>query len=480
MNRLDELIVKCGDAPLSDAERRELNELLTAPEARARLVKEFQFDVLACETLRQQSAEAAAHTSADAFSTIELKQPAIGTREFRWPELIPSFFRGFALRAAFGIAVVAFVSWLVLRPDPIAMVLSANSRGVTVERRSEMLPQVAGGLVIKAGDKLFVSEGGAAELTNHSQTIVAEFTGPAVLVLRSPTEFYIERGGISFAASGQIPLRVQAGSTVAISDNGAFRISVEAHAVRLEVESGEVAWQRLDDGRELTVAGGYLAIASADHPFAAEPLVPQPWLVQDVGEVTEQVTARFEGDTVRMASGGRGPRGKFARLSGAADGSGGGRGRGRHRASGEGFHFVYRELRGDGEIRARVLAQANAGDVEAGLAIRRDLTDGAPMAFVGNEPGRAPEMRRGFRGGRHVANTAGDVEQRGVPYWVRLVRQGNTVTAYRSADGQQWAETGSETVDLSETAFVGLAAAALVDKPDGSIAFDNITVIAAK
>jgi ferric-dicitrate binding protein FerR (iron transport regulator) len=480
VSNFDELIVKWGDASLSDAERCELNALLAAPDARARLVKEFQFDVLARETLRQQSAEAAAHASADAFATVELNEPGIGAREFRWPELILSLFRSFALRAAFAIVVAALVAWLIFRPDPSAMVLSADSRGATVERQNQTLAQVSGGFALKAGDKLTVSDGGAAELANHAQTIVAEFTGPATVVLRSPNEFQFERGEASVAASGQTPVRVHAGRTVATTDNGAFRISVEASAVRLEVESGEVAWQRLDDGRALTVAGGYFAIASADQPFVAESLVPRPWLVQDVGEVTAPATARLEGNTLRLASGGRGPRGRFARLAGAAAGNESGRGRGRHRGSGEGFHFVYRELRGDGEIRARVLAEANAGDIEAGLAIRRDLTDGAPTMFIGNEPGRAPEMRRGFRGGRLVANSGGDGERRGAPYWVRLVRQGNTVTAYRSANGQQWAETGSGTMDLSETAYVGLVAASLADKPRGSIAFDNITVVAAR
>jgi ferric-dicitrate binding protein FerR (iron transport regulator) len=480
MNRLDELIIKWGDASLSDAQCRELNSLLTAPEARARLAKEFQFDVLAREALRQQSAVAAAHTTADAFSTIDLKVPRIGVREFRWPELLRNFSRSFVLRTAFAIAVVVLATWLVLRPDPSAMVLSADSRGVTVERHNKTLSQVAGGFVLKAGDRLSVADSGAAELGNKAQSVIAEFTSPAVFVLRSPTEFLIERGEVSVAASGEIPLRVHAGRTVAITDNGAFRISVGADAVRLEVESGEVAWQRLDDGRALTVAGGFFAIAGTDQPFAPDSLVPRPWLVQDVGEVTAPVTARFEGDTVRMASGPRGPRGKFARLSGAADGSGGGRGRGRYRGSGEGFHFVYRELRGDGEIRARVLPQTGATGVEAGLVIRRDLTDGAPTTFIGNAPGRAPEMRRGFRGGRNIASADGDSERRGVPYWVRLVRQGNTVTAYRSSDGQQWAETGSDTVDLAETAFAGLAAAALADNPGGSVAFDNIKVTAAR
>jgi hypothetical protein len=480
VNRLDELIVKWGDASLSDAERREFNALLAEPKVRARLVREFQFDVLARETLRQQSAEAAAHASADAFSTVEVKRPGTGLRYFHWPDLILGLFRSFALRVAFAVAAAALVAWLVLRPDPSAMALSADSRGVTVERQNQTLAQVSGGFALKAGDKLIVSDGGAAELANHAQTLGAEFTGPAVFVLRSPTEFQIERGEATVAASAQTPVRVHAGRTVAIADNGAFRINVEASAVRLEVESGQVAWQRLDDGRELVVAGGYFAIASADHPFAAESLVPQPWLVQDVGEVTAPMAARFEGDTLRLASRGRGPHGRFARLAGTGDGNGGGRGRGRHRSSGEGFHFVYRELRGDGEIRARILPESGVTGVEAGLVIRRDLTDGAPMAFVGNAPGEAPEMRRGFRGGRRGSNAGADRERRGAPYWVRLVRQGNNVTAYRSPDGQEWAETGSETVELGETAFVGLAAAPQGGDPWASVSFDHIAVTAAE
>lgn len=121
-----------------------------------------------------------------------------------------------------------------------------------------------------------------------------------------------------------------------------------------------------------------------------------------------------------------------------------------------------RALRGDGEIRARVVPDPGAAKIEAGLVVRRDLTDNAPMAFVGGAPDETTAIRRG------------------APYWVRLVRQGNTVTAYRSADGRQWATIGSETVELAGTAYVGPAAAPLADKPGGSIAFDNITVIAAR
>jgi hypothetical protein len=54
------------------------------------------------------------------------------------------------------------------------------------------------------------------------------------------------------------------------------------------------------------------------------------------------------------------------------------------------------------------------------------------------------------------------------------VRRGDTVTAFRSKDGRDWAETGKETVPLNETAYVGLALAS--DASGADVAFDHISV----
>jgi regulation of enolase protein 1 (concanavalin A-like superfamily) len=70
-----------------------------------------------------------------------------------------------------------------------------------------------------------------------------------------------------------------------------------------------------------------------------------------------------------------------------------------------------------------------------------------------------------------------DDGRRGPPYWVRLVRQGEKVIAYKSDDGQQWAETGSETLDLGETAFVGLVTTSLSGARGAAAVFDSVTVI---
>lgn len=399
-----------------------------------------------------------------------------------WRDFLSALFRRPLLRLALPLVLVAIAGWFALRPDPAVLSLLAESRAVTVERDGQTLSDLAGSFALRAGDKITVAEGGAAVLGNRSQTLSATLAGPASMTLQSVDDvpqLRLHSGEFSITAHAMPGARIEAGTTVAFMDHGALTLRAQSDGTRLEVESGSVRWQRLDDGRELTVSEGYFAMAGADQPFIAEPLIPQPWLAQDVGETTASTFVRFEGDTVRVASGSRGPPGPpggWRRFGG-----GKGRGEGKRHGDSDAFHFVYRALRGDGEIRARVVPAPGAASIEAGLVVRRDLTDNAPMAFVGNAPDEAPAIRRGFRGGRHRAMAAAaENERRGAPYWVRLVRQGNTVTAYRSADGQQWAKTGSETVELAETAYVGLAAALLADRPGGSVTFDNITVLAVR
>lgn len=480
MNCLEEMLLKWQDGSLSSDEQRELNTLLAQPEARAQLVREFQFDTLAREVLREERAEVAATTAAQEFENAGLREPVF-ERNFSWWGFLSAQFRRPLLRLALPLVLLAIAGWFVLRPDPSALMLSAESRAVTVERGGRNLSDHAGSFALRAGDKIIVAEGGIAVFGNRSQTLSATLVGPASVTLQSVDggpQLRLHSGEFSVTAHANPDVCIEASTTVAFMDHGTLTLRAQSDGTRLEVESGNVRWQRLDDGRELTVSEGNFAMAGADQPFIAVPLIPQPWLAQDVGETTASTFVRFEGETVHVASGSRGPPGPpggWRRF-----GRGKGRGEGKRRGDGDGFHFVYRALRGDGEIRARVVPDPGAASIEAGLVVRRDLTDNAPMAFVGNAPDDPPAIRHGFRGGRHRAMVAAEAERGVAPYWVRLVRQGNTVTAYRSVDGKQWAETGSEKVDLAETAYVGLAAAPLADKPGALIAFDHITVAAAR
>ncbi|NQT12261.1 MAG: carbohydrate-binding family 9-like protein [Planctomycetes bacterium] len=129
--------------------------------------------------------------------------------------------------------------------------------------------------------------------------------------------------------------------------------------------------------------------------------------------------------------------------------------------NGDCFHFVYRPLRGDAEIVARVAEVGNTFRyAKAGVMIRETLETDSRGAFLFVTPGRG----LGF-----MARTGGlrDVKGRGTPrnaeekekapYWVKLVRKGNTFTAWTSPDGESWTRLTRQDIRMSDYAYVGLA-----------------------
>lgn len=62
--------------------------------------------------------------------------------------------------------------------------------------------------------------------------------------------------------------------------------------------------------------------------------------------------------------------------------------------------------------------------------------------------------------------------------WVRLVRKGNTVTAYRSADGNTWQTYGKHNVELNDDVYIGLATMSKSENDAGRTVYDNVDVYA--
>jgi hypothetical protein len=59
---------------------------------------------------------------------------------------------------------------------------------------------------------------------------------------------------------------------------------------------------------------------------------------------------------------------------------------------------------------------------------------------------------------------------------VKLVRVGNTITAYDTNDGVTWSEVGSDTFDLGSDAFVGVAVSSHIAGTLATATFDHVTV----
>jgi len=140
------------------------------------------------------------------------------------------------------------------------------------------------------------------------------------------------------------------------------------------------------------------------------------------------------------------------------------------------FHYVYQSLSGDGEALARVVSVENTDSwAKAGVMIRETLTGGSKHAIMVVTPGNGTSFqRRTSTDGSSDHTTPGDGFT--APYWVRLVRSGDTLTGYRSSDGSGWSEVGSATVSMATDVYIGLAVTAHNDGTLCTAEIDNVTV----
>ena len=134
------------------------------------------------------------------------------------------------------------------------------------------------------------------------------------------------------------------------------------------------------------------------------------------------------------------------------------------------MHLTYRSLPGDGELVAHVASFTGTSDgwAKAGVIVKQSATAGAPYALLATTPANGVNFQHGFDSNVAAATTGG---------WLKVVREGNTVTGLISADGVQWTEVSSATVELGDDAIIGL----FVSSHDGSTlataTFDHVSLV---
>jgi hypothetical protein len=144
------------------------------------------------------------------------------------------------------------------------------------------------------------------------------------------------------------------------------------------------------------------------------------------------------------------------------------------------FYYVSQPARGDVQVTARVMSVQNVtgSSSRAGVMIREELTRNAREAFLGVTSLSAGRFIWRTAPGGTSGNTA--ITTLGQPYWVRLVRAGDTFTAYTapnvgSAPGP-WTSQGSQTIAMNRAAFIGLAGASGSAAATGSVVIDHVTL----
>jgi alpha-L-fucosidase len=139
------------------------------------------------------------------------------------------------------------------------------------------------------------------------------------------------------------------------------------------------------------------------------------------------------------------------------------------------FRYVFQALTGDCSITARVLNMQNtAGWAKAGVMIRETLDPASQYVinFISPLNGAALQQRSGTG-----ASASGVTASSGLaaPYWARLVRTGNTFASYLSPDGANWTASGTTTVAMNASVYVGLAMCSVNDASLCQAQFDNVT-----
>ena len=108
------------------------------------------------------------------------------------------------------------------------------------------------------------------------------------------------------------------------------------------------------------------------------------------------------------------------------------------------------------------------------IVIRSALTPESAHASMIVSSGKGLALQyRTASGGASVSVGAGA----GVaPVWLRLVRSGATLTAYRAPDGATWTKVGAVTINMAATVYVGLALTSHNNTMLATADYDNITI----
>jgi len=143
----------------------------------------------------------------------------------------------------------------------------------------------------------------------------------------------------------------------------------------------------------------------------------------------------------------------------------------------DGFNFAYQPLVGNGTMVARVVSlHGGASSESAGVMIRETLTAGSTNVYAAFGGGGLIyfDERASTGGSTNWQSSSGSVT---LPYWVKLVRSGNTFNGYTSPDRVNWVQVGTtQTITMAQGVYIGLAVSGDNNSTLATATFDNVSI----
>ena len=178
--------------------------------------------------------------------------------------------------------------------------------------------------------------------------------------------------------------------------------------------------------------------------------LPSPWAQQDIGAVGLPGSASYSGGTFTVIGSGT----DIEEVS-------------------DEFHYVYQSLSGDGTILARVASLQDTDPfAKGGVMIRETLTGDSTHAAMVLTPENGVFFQRRITTGALTVDTQGASVV--APFWVKVVRSGDTFSGYSSPDGINWTLVGSDTIVMAADVFYGLAVTAHNNTVTCTATFDGV------
>jgi len=142
------------------------------------------------------------------------------------------------------------------------------------------------------------------------------------------------------------------------------------------------------------------------------------------------------------------------------------------------FRYVYRQFSGNTTIVARVASATSPSTAtRAGVMMRQNLNANSIEAAAMYKPTSTYYvyfLRRTSAGGSTSSTSS---TAAAVPYWVKVVRSSNTLSAFMSANGTSWTQVGSNTtVTMTDPIYVGLAVTSGSTSAAKTVTFDNVSI----
>ena len=178
--------------------------------------------------------------------------------------------------------------------------------------------------------------------------------------------------------------------------------------------------------------------------------LPEPWSNDDVGPVSRAGSAEYISGGFRVRSSGTNVV-----------------------AGRDSFHFVYKEVEGTSEIVARVAGiQFTDPWARAGLMMRESLSPDSRGVFFS-----VTAARGGVCHWREASGEESSISLDGqmrVPCWLKLRRDGEVFTAFKSAEGKSWSLVERMPMPAASRMFVGMAAVSMKEGVLSQSVFEQV------